>query len=174
VAQVLLRYNDEHHWLRAAASRAGHLFPRLLGQSEYNQRLKGAAPLMETALRWLAEHTPGSAELLRLMDATPIGCGQSKTTAQRSNLVGWAGYGYESAHSRWYRGVKLLLVTTADGTVTGFGLANPKLFGEREQTRQILTRQPAIQPAPGTALWSPTRVCPAPTPSGSSPTWTSP
>ena len=80
VAQVLLRYNDEHHWLRAAASRVGHLFPRLLAQPEYNERLKHAAPLMEAALRWLAEHTPGTAELLRLMDATPIGCGQSKTT----------------------------------------------------------------------------------------------
>ena len=55
VAQVLLRYNDEHHWLRAARSRVGHLFPRLLGQSEYNERLKDAAPLMEAALRWLAE-----------------------------------------------------------------------------------------------------------------------
>jgi hypothetical protein len=32
VAQVLLRYNDEHHWLRAAPSRVGHLFPRLLSQ----------------------------------------------------------------------------------------------------------------------------------------------
>jgi hypothetical protein len=152
VAQVLLRYNDEHHWLRAAASRVGHLFPRLLHQSEYNERLKGAAALMEAALRWLGEHTPGSAELLRLMDATPIGCGQSKTTTQRSNLFGWAGYGYESAHSRWYWGVKLLLLTTPDGTVTGFGLANPKLFGEREQTRQILAGQPANRPAPGSIV----------------------
>ena len=152
VAQVLLRYNDEHHWLRAAPARVGHLFPRLLRQSEYNERVKNAAPLMEAALRWLAQRTPGSAEPLRLMDATPIGCGQSKTTAQRSNLFGWAGYGYESAHSRWYWGVKLLLLTTADGTVTGFGLANPKLFGEREQTRQVLTSQPANQPAAGTAV----------------------
>ena len=152
VAQVLLRYNDEHHWLRAAPSRVGHLFPRLLRQSEYNERLKGAAPLMEAALRWLGRRTPGSAEPLRLMDATPIGCGQSKTTAQRSTLFGWAGYGYESAHSRWYWGVKLLLLTTADGTVTGFGLANPKLFGEREQTPQILTSQPANRPAAGTAV----------------------
>ena len=152
VAQVLLRYNDEHHWLRAAASRVGHLFPRLLGQSEYNERLKTVAPLMEAALRWLADHTPGTAELLRLMDATPIGCGRSTTTTRRSNLFGWAGYGYESAHSRWYWGVKLLLITTADGTVTGFGLANPKLFGEREQTRQVLTRQPANRPAPNTAV----------------------
>jgi hypothetical protein len=61
VAQVLLRYDDERHWLRAAAKHVGHLFPRLLGQSEYNQRVKAAAPLMEAALRWLAEHSPGSA-----------------------------------------------------------------------------------------------------------------
>ena len=37
VAQVLLRYNDERHWLRAAPNRVGHLFPRLLSQSEYNR-----------------------------------------------------------------------------------------------------------------------------------------
>jgi hypothetical protein len=152
VAQVLLRYNDEHHWLRAAPSRVGHLFPRLLGQSEYNERLKDAAPLMEAALRWLAEHTPGSAELLRLMDGTPVGCGQSKLTTQRSNLFGYAGYGYEPSHSRYYWGVKLMLICTADGTVTGFGLANPKLWGEREETRQLLTHQAANRPAPGTAV----------------------
>ncbi|MEC3981008.1 IS982 family transposase [Amycolatopsis sp. H20-H5] len=152
VAQVLLRYNDEHHWLRAAASRVGHLFPRILRQSEYNERLKNAAPLMEAALRWLAERTPGSAEPLRLMDGTPIGCGQSKTTAQRSNLFGWAGYGYESAHSRYYWGAKLLLITTPDGTVTGFSLANPKLMGEREQTRQTLTSQPTNRPAAGSTV----------------------
>jgi hypothetical protein len=152
VAQVLLRYNDEHHWLRAAPSRVGHLFPRLLGQSEYNERLKDAAPLMEAALRWLAEHTPGSAELLRLLDGTPVGCGQSKLTTQRSNLFGYAGYGYETSHSRYYWGVKLMLICTADGTVTGFGLANPKLLGEREETRQLLTHQAANRPAPGTAV----------------------
>jgi len=62
VAQVLLRYDDERHWLRAAPRWVGHLFPRLLRQSEYNDRLKAAAPLMEAALRWLAGQTPGSAE----------------------------------------------------------------------------------------------------------------
>jgi hypothetical protein len=41
---------------------------------------------------------------------------------------------------------------TADGTVTGFGLANPKLYGEREQARQMLERQPANRPAPGTVV----------------------
>jgi hypothetical protein len=152
VAQVLLRYDDERHWLRAAASRVGHLFPRLLGQSEYNQRIKTAAPLMEAALRWLADHPPATAELLRLMDATPIPCGQSVITARRSDLFGWAGYGYCPSHSRWYWGAKLLLICTCDGTVTGFGLANPKLAGEREQARATLERAPANRPAPGTAI----------------------
>jgi len=65
VAQVLLRYDDERHWLRVARSRVGHLFPRLLGQSG-DKRLKNTAPLMQAALRWLADQTPGSAEMLRL------------------------------------------------------------------------------------------------------------
>jgi hypothetical protein len=152
VAQVLLRFNDERHWLRAAPSRVGHLFPRMLSQSEYNDRLKTTAWLMEAALRWLADKTPGSAELLRLLDATPVPCGQSTSTVKRSELFGYAGYGYETSHSRFYWGTKLMLIVTVDGTVTGFGLANPKLWGEREQARQLLTRQPANRPPRGSAV----------------------
>jgi hypothetical protein len=70
VAQVLLRCDDERHWLRAAP-RLGHLFPRLPAQSQDNTRLRQIAPLMEAALRWLADAISATAELLRLMDATP-------------------------------------------------------------------------------------------------------
>jgi hypothetical protein len=152
VAQVLLRYDDERHWLRAAPGRVGHLFPRLLRQSEYNQRVKNAAPLLEAALRWLASRPPATAEPLRLMDATPVPCGQSAVTAKRPDLFGWAGYGYCPSHSRWYWGAKLMLTCTCEGTVTGFGLANPKLYGERDQARQMLRDNPASRPAPGTAI----------------------
>jgi hypothetical protein len=125
---------------------------------------------MEAALRWLAAHTPGSAELLRLLDGTPVGCGQSIITTKRSGLFGDAGYGYEPAHSRYDWGVKLLLMVTADGTVTGFGLANPKLQGEREAVRQLLDAQPATVHQPA-APWSPTRAWLDTTPRRSSPTW---
>lgn len=94
VAQVLLRYDDERHWLRAAPRQVGHLFPRLLHQSEYIQRLKDLAPLMEAGYGGWPITPPGTAELLRLMDATPIHCGRSVITARRSDLAGWAGYGY--------------------------------------------------------------------------------
>jgi hypothetical protein len=86
------------------------------------------------------------------MDATPVPCGQSATTARRSDLYGYAGYGYCPSHSRWYWGSKLLHICTCDGTVTGLSLANPKLRGERDQARQTLERQPANRPAPGTVV----------------------
>jgi len=152
VAQVLLRYHDERHWLRAAPSRVGHLFPRLLSQPEYNRRLRQTAWLLEAALRWLADHTPASAELLRLLDGTPVVCGRSRATAVRSNLFGWAGYGHDTSHHCFYWGARLLLVATPEGTVTGFGLANPKLVGEREQARQMLSDHPANRPVPGIAI----------------------
>jgi hypothetical protein len=129
VAQVL-RYNDERHWLRAAPTRVGHLFPRLLGQSAYNQRLKDLAPLLEAALRWLAGQTPGSAERLRLLDGTPVGCGQSAVTAKRSCVFGYAGYGYEPSHSRYDWGVKLLLHPPVDGAVVDLDAALGQQFRE--------------------------------------------
>ena len=152
VAQVLLRYNDEHHWLRAAPSRVGHLFPRLLSQSAYNRRLRQVPWLLEAALRWLADHTPASAELLRLLDGTPVVCGRSRTTAMRSELAGWAVYGHDTSYHCFYWGSQLLLVTTPKGTVTGFGLANPKLLGEREAVVGMLRDVVANRPAPGTLL----------------------
>jgi hypothetical protein len=152
VAQVLLRYHDEHHWLRAAPTRVGHLFPRLLSQPEYNRRLRAVAELMEAALRWLADQTPASAERLRLLDGTPVVCGRSRTTATRSELAGWAGYGHDTSHHCFYWGARLLLVCTSEETVTGFGLANPKLVGEREAVLGMLGGVAANRPAPGTLL----------------------
>ena len=152
VAQVLLRCDDERHWLRAAAAPGRAPVPAAAGPERVQHPARQLAPLMEAALRWLADATPATAELLRLMDATPVPCGNSAVTAKRSDLFGYAGYGYCPSHSRWYWGCKLLLICTCDGTVTGFGLANPKLHGERDQARQTLERQPANRPAPGTAV----------------------
>jgi hypothetical protein len=151
VAQTLLRYPDEHHWLRAAPARVGHLFPRLLSQPEYNRRLRAAADLMEAALRWLADKTPATAELLRLMDGTAVPCGASRTTALRSDLFGWAGYGHDTSHHRFYWGAKLMLVVTVEGTVTAFGLANPKLVGERDQVLAMVAHK-KNRPVAGTTI----------------------
>lgn len=137
VAQVLLGARSEHHWLRMCYGRVGHLFPYLPKQPGYHKRLKRARPLICQTMRYLASLCPSWAEGLRLLDATPVPCGTSRETVHRSELAGWAGYGYCAAHSRWYWGLKLYLLTTPEGMPAAWCLADPKL-GEREVAEELL------------------------------------
>ncbi|MFB9831383.1 transposase [Actinoallomurus acaciae] len=132
IAQVLLRCDDERRWLRVAPARIGHLFPRLPSQSGYNRHLRALGPLMSQAAPGLARQIPTWHDRLRLMDGTPIRCGASRVTVDRSLLGEIAAYGRDICHHAFYRGAKLMLTTT-EGTVTAFSLANPKEPG-RTQT----------------------------------------
>ena len=62
-----------------------------------------------------ARECPSWRDQVRLTDATPLPCGNSRETVRRSELAGWAGYGYCAAHSRGYWGLKLYLLATPDG-----------------------------------------------------------
>ena len=137
VAQVLLGARSEHHWLRLCYARLGHLFPYLPKQPGYHKRVKAAAPLICQATLYLASVCPSFTDELRLFDATPVPCGMSRCTALRSDLVGLAGYGFCASHSRWYWGLKLYLLTTAEGMPMAWCLANPKL-GERDVAAELL------------------------------------
>ena len=148
VAQVLLGARSEHHWLRLCYARLGHLFPYLPKQPGYHKRLKAAAPLLAAAMDHLARQCPSWHDQVRLIDATPVPCGTSRETVRRSELAGWAGYGYCAAHSRWYWGLKLYLLTTPDGMPVAWCLANPKI-GEREVAAELLAhaaRTGALRP----------------------------
>ncbi|MFI6789785.1 transposase [Nonomuraea sp. NPDC050383] len=138
VAQVLLRCDDERRWMRMAAGRIGHLFPRLPSQSQYNRQPRDLGPAMSAAALWLARQIPTWHEPLRLMDGTPIRCGASWVTVNRSHLGEIAGYGMDKSHHAFYWGAKLMLITTADGAVTGFSLAHPKELDERKQALHLL------------------------------------
>lgn len=88
IAQVLLGFAGERHWIRYARKHLRHLFPHIPDQSGYNKRLRQAGPLMATVIRTLALSTPTTAPILRLIDSTPIPCGTSRETAKRSDLAG--------------------------------------------------------------------------------------
>jgi hypothetical protein len=137
VAQVLLGARSEHHWLRMCYARLGHLFPYLPKQPGYHKRLKAAAPLICQTMTYLATQCPSWAGDLRLLDATPVPCGASRQTVKRSELAGWANYGYCAAHSRWYWGLKLYLLATPEGLPVAWCLADPKI-GEREVAAELL------------------------------------
>ena len=139
VAQVLLGYRSERRWLRAVTSRLGPLFPYVCGQAAYNRRLRRAAPLVAEVLQALASGSPSWWDQWRLLDATPVPCGQSRETVKRSELAGWASYGYDRSHSRWYWGLKLYLLACPDGMPVAWCLASPSL-GEREVAEGLLDR----------------------------------
>jgi len=137
VAQALLGYVKERRFLRAAPRRLGHFFPLLPSRSQYNKRLKTLGPALCRALELLAERHPSTLDKLRLLDTTPIPCGQSRQTALRSALRGSAAYGYCAAHSRFYWGFKLALLLAPDGFPVAFELV-PANTSEPDAARELL------------------------------------
>jgi hypothetical protein len=137
IAQVLLGFPSERHWIRYARKNLRHLFPYIPEQSGYNKRLRAAGPLLSQVIRTLTLLTPSSSPILRLIDSTPVPCGSSRETAKRSELAGDAGYGYCASHSRYFWGMRLYLVATVEGMPVMWCLANPKL-DEREVMTALL------------------------------------
>jgi hypothetical protein len=143
VLQVLLGFEDEARWVRYAKAHFRHLFPYVPGQSGYNKRLRKAASMLRSVMRILATDIDAWADDTWLIDSTPVECGRSRPTAQRSNLAGWAGYGYCASHSRYFWGLRLHLVTTPAGLPVAFALANPKT-DERDVALDIFEADPEL------------------------------
>jgi hypothetical protein len=94
-------------------------------------------------IRLLARETPLWDDDTWIMDSTPVECGKSRPTAQRSDLAGWASYGYCASHSRWFWGLRLHLVCTPAGLPVTFALASPKV-DEREVARDLFEIEPGL------------------------------
>ena len=109
VMQALLGYTSESRWVRHARAHLGHLFGYLAGQPGYNRRLRAAAGLITTLIRMLAADTSLWTDDVWVA-APPVECGWSRETARRSDLAGWAEYGYCASHSRYFWGLRLHLL----------------------------------------------------------------
>ena len=139
VAQILLQCHSERRFLRLAGKALGHLFPYIPKQPGYNKRLKSLAPRICLVIEHLARISPSFCDRLRLLDSTPVPCGSSRQTVKRSNLAGWAAYGWCAAHSRPFWGLRLYLVCAPDGMPIYFSLA-PANEPEREVAAAMLDR----------------------------------
>ena len=137
VAQVLLGVSSERAWLRRAAARLGHLFPRRPSRGQYNKRLRSLGPWLVRAIRILGTSHPTMLDGLLLVDTTPVPCGTSRETVKRSELAGSATYGYCAAYSRYYWGYKLVLLAATDGFPVAFDLV-PARTSEQDALRAIL------------------------------------
>lgn len=143
VMQALLGFVSEARWLRYAHAHLHGLFPYLPQQSGWNKRLRRAAGMIRRILRELAQDTALWHDDVWIVDSTPVECGRSKETAKRSDLAGWAEYGYCASHSRFFWGLRLHLVCTLHGLPVAFALTGAKAV-EREALLDILTVDPAL------------------------------
>ena len=139
VAQIVLGCHSERRFVRLARQRLSHLFPYIPKQPGYNKRLRALTPQICTLIGQLARISPSFCDRLRLLDSTPVPCGASRETAKRSELAGWAAYGYCRSHSRYFWGLRLDLLCAPDGMPVSFCLA-PANQPEREVAAALLER----------------------------------
>lgn len=143
VMQALRGYTSEARWLRFARKNLGGLFPVLPKQPGYNKRLRRLAPTMNWLVGILGSQTEIHDDQVWVVDSTPVECGRSRETAQRSDLAGWAEYGYCASHTRYFWGLRLHLVCTLHGLPVGWALTGAKA-DERETFLSILAGTPAM------------------------------
>jgi Transposase DDE domain len=139
VAQMFLAVPNDRRFLALARWRLGHLFPYLPQQPGYNKRLRALAPTIARVIGHLAVSSPSFCDNLRLLDSTPVPCGQSRETARRSELAGHAAYGWCKSHSRFFWGFRLYLLCAPDGMPIRFELA-PANVAERTVAAEMLAR----------------------------------
>lgn len=139
VAQMFLAVPNDRKFLAIARYRLGHLFPYLPKQPGYNKRLRKLAPTIARVITQLAASSPSFWDNLRLLDSTPVPCGQSRETARRSELAGYAAYGWCKSHSRYFWGFRLYLLCAPDGMPICFELA-PANAPERVVAAEMLER----------------------------------
>ena len=143
VMQALLGYTSEARWLRYARANLLGMFPTLPQQSGYNKRLRKLAAVMSWLIGALGAQTRIAGDDVWVIDSTPVECARSRETVKRSNLAGWAEYGYCASHSRFFWGLRLHLVCTLHGLPVGWALTGAKA-DEREALEQILANTSAL------------------------------
>jgi hypothetical protein len=143
VLQALLGYTSEARWVRFATAGLAHLFPCLPAQPGYNKRLRKLAGTVAWLIGVLARDTTLWSDDVWVVDSTPVECGRSRETARRSELAGWAEYGYCASHSRWFWGLRLHMLATLHGLPVGFALTGAKA-DERQVLLSILDASPDL------------------------------
>ena len=148
VMSALLGFTSERRWLRYADKELAGMFPRTIGQSGWNKRVRKAFFLFIRVIRMLAMDTSLWSDDVWVVDSTPVQCGCSRETVKRSDAAGWAEYGYCASHSRYFWGLRLQLVCTLTGLPVMFALAGAKaderetLLGMLEAARDVTAAHP--------------------------------
>ncbi len=141
VLQALLGYTSEARFIRYAKTHLTDLFPYIPKRPGYNKRLRNSTDMMRHITAMLSRSCLSYTDDVWLVDSTPVECGRSRETAKRSDLAGWATYGYCASHSRYFWGLRLHLIATPSGLPIAFALT-----GAKDDEREVCTDMIAVDP----------------------------
>ena len=150
VAQAVMGVCSDPHFLGLVARVLPGWFPHLPDQSQYNRRLRALTP----RIVWVQQQLSAllATGTLRLADGTLVGVANYAGCAERSEFAGVAAYGYCPSKSRFYWGVRLVLLTDPLGLPVGYTLvaANEK---EYEPVRELTTGEQGATLITDKGLW---------------------
>ncbi len=139
VAQAVTGLVSDRQFLGTIGRLLPGCFPQLPGQSQFNRRLRRLTPQITRVQLGLAELLACGS--VRLVDGTLLSCANYAGCASKSEFAGEAAYGYCAAKSRWYWGVRLLLISDRRGTPLGYDL-RPANENEREGVFALASAHP--------------------------------
>ncbi len=134
VCQAAMGISSDRQFLGLVGRVLPGWFAHLPSQSQYNRRLRALTP----TLVWVQQQLSAllATGSLRLADGTLIGAANYAGCAATSAFAGVAAYGYCPSKSRFYWGLRLVLLTDRLGLPVGYTLvpANEK---EYEPVREL-------------------------------------
>jgi Transposase DDE domain len=150
VAQASIGAASDRQFLGVIAKLLPGWFPHLPDQTQYNRRLRRLTPSIAQVQQQLAELI--AVGTVRIADGTLIGVANYAGCGSRSEFAGAAAYGYCAAKSEWVWGMRLVLLTDANGAPLGYTLvaANEK---EYEPVRELTSSQAGCLLITDKGLW---------------------
>jgi len=114
-----------------------HLFPELIGQSQFNRRTRGLRLIVEEFRRHLGKQLAVTERQGFLMDTKPIPVIGYKRSKSHSDFVATANYGVCASRNLKYFGYKLVMISTMDGIPVTYELV-PASTDERTAADELL------------------------------------
>ena len=146
VMETLLGFTSERRFIRYAHTHLSSMFPSIPQQPGYNKRQRRLTAVMQQVMAYLATTTGLLGDDIWVVDSTPVECGRSRETVTRSNLAGYAEYGYCASHSRYFWGMRLHLISTLHGLPVSYAVTGAKA-DERATLLSMLDTAPVSVPA---------------------------
>lgn len=120
---------SEHQLLRLIKRDYLYLFPKLIGQSQFNRRAKSLCWLIEKIRHELLDKLNASWPEFAIIDSTPVPMKHvvraAMTKSEKSELIG---YGRRYVHKEDYYGAKLHLLVNRYGVPTTATVTKPSVF----------------------------------------------